>query len=743
MQRARLNVTRFRIRFSDCRVVRTLELGRRRNLDSWSLWFVWMLIGVLLAGFTGCANTHQRLIQASAFATEGLVTVKRVRRETGNSYLHRLMASIPPPSERTALLLRKYNLTTQYEEDPDAVIQWFEELAQSRPTMEEVHALAEMAEIHASWSARQGQTDRATRLYLTSSAHAYQFLFDSKLNLSRNAYDPQFRSICDVYNRSLEGLVRQIIAADQMRKGEIVQLGSGDEGVELEIRMNGRWREQEFSRFELVNDFITNGIENQYRTYGLGVPLIAVRQHQSLHSQFEKYYPPEITIPLTAFLHFSSVDSQISRSPDDLDPSRETNARHAVLTLYDPLESTVVQTESRTVPLESDISTPLAYGLRDPEINKQLLATASLLDAEFAPESYGLFMLEPYDPNKIPVVMVHGFWSSPVTWVHMFNDLRANRDIHENYQFWFYSYPTGQPFWISAQQMRNDLIKIRRDVDPRGDSQALDKMVLVGHSMGGLMSLMQTIDSGDEFWNTISSSPIESLSGDPDAIQLLRDTFYFQPNESVSRVITLATPFQGSEFSNKATQWVSKKLFTLPTILTDDFQKLARQNKDRIDNSICLTTTTSTDSLAPGHPLLGALQSARSSKAVKLHNIIGRLEKKSFLKPQSAESTPQGDGIVSIESASNERALSQQFVPEEHSDIHKHPGSILEVRRILLEHLAENDRIQPREIPEIPGAHVMIPSPSQENTVPWEPQSGPPTRMGAMELPATRSSRWR
>ena len=126
-----------------------------------------------------------------------------------------------------------------------------------------------------------------------------------------------------------------------------------------------------------------------------------------------------------------------------------------------------MRAENSTVPLESNITTPLAYGLKDPLVNKGLLATASLLDAEFAPEAYGMFMVEPYDPKKIPVVLVHGLWDGPATWAHMINDLAATREIHANYQFWFYSYPTAQPFWVSANQFRKDLHAIRAEVDPQ------------------------------------------------------------------------------------------------------------------------------------------------------------------------------------------------------------------------------------------------------------------------------------
>jgi hypothetical protein len=49
--------------------------------------------------------------------------------------------------------------------------------------------------------------------------------------------------------------------------------------------------------------------------------------------------------------------------------------------------------------------------------------------------------VEPFDSSKMPVVMVHGLWSSPITWMEMYNDLRSDPEVRKNYQFWFYLYP--------------------------------------------------------------------------------------------------------------------------------------------------------------------------------------------------------------------------------------------------------------------------------------------------------------
>ena len=179
------------------------------------------------------------------------------------------------------------------------------------------------------------------------------------------------------------------------------------------------------------------------------------------------------------------------------------------LELYDPLNTSEINVAGRRVPLESDLTTPLAYALSQEELQDLDSSTAGLLNPAKAAKLQGLYMLQPYQPGKIPVLMVHGLWSSPITWMEMFNDLRGAPEIRDTYQFWFYLYPTGQPFWHSAAAMRKDLAEARQILDPQRRQPALDQMVLVGHSMGGLVSRLQTIDSGQQFWGTVSEKPFD------------------------------------------------------------------------------------------------------------------------------------------------------------------------------------------------------------------------------------------
>ena len=97
------------------------------------------------------------------------------------------------------------------------------------------------------------------------------------------------------------------------------------------------------------------------------------------------------------------------------------------------------------------------YTLNNPAFAALDQPTTGLLNPDKVKKLAGIYMLEPYQPGKIPVLMVHGLWSSPITWMEMFNDLRGDPELERNYQFWFYLYPTGQPFWRSATQLRRGI----------------------------------------------------------------------------------------------------------------------------------------------------------------------------------------------------------------------------------------------------------------------------------------------
>ena len=385
--------------------------ANRQHRTPFALWNIASMLAIACVLVTlsgGCRvndiHTARRAAEIFSYGAPSMVQVKPVKgfrdRFASANPVSRYFVSPELPSERTQQLLRSYNLLEKLKSRPGDVIAWLQELVSRSPRMDEVHALAEVSKLQADWHFENGNIRQANKLYAVAVLYSHRFLFDSDLNLKRNAYDPQFRSICDIYNGSLEAVMRELCKSGQLTNGTSIMIGDEDLGMLAEVRFEGRWQGQTFDRFELVSDYKTEGLTNQYHTYGLGVPLIAVLENQASPSPAQKYYPPSLTLPMTAFCE---IQPQASFANDS------GKIQHtAVIRLFDPLERKTIQHLDRTIPLESDITTPLAYHLKDPLLNSSVLATATLLNAQLADKIHGVYMLEPYNPNKIPVVMVHG-----------------------------------------------------------------------------------------------------------------------------------------------------------------------------------------------------------------------------------------------------------------------------------------------------------------------------------------------
>jgi hypothetical protein len=613
---------------------------------------------------------------ASGCAATRYVEVRTVPRSPLVDRLKLTSYQGPQPTERTLQILRQYDLTRDLNKtDPRIVVNKLQAVADRAPSAEKIYSLAELNYLGAKKIEVRDQ-GMALDLYGAAVANAYVYLFDERFARNRNTYDPEFRGACDVYNGALESALRIVRGRGGLLPGHTHKIESESQQWNVTVVIHGgRWLPDDFDRFEFVSDYEISGLANQFHNYGLGVPLIAIRKNHLPERPDAQFFPPELSFPVSALLRVL---------PDGDKPADGGKAQHhCVLELYDPLVSSEIVLGGRRVPLETDLSTPLAYLLNDPRLESA--ATNGLLHPDESQKTRGLYMLEPYDAGKIPVLMVHGLWSSPLTWMEMFNDLRSNPEIRKNFQFWFYEYPSGEPFWVSAAQLRSDLTKVREVLDPRHIDPALDQMVLVGHSMGGLLAKLQTVDSGDAFWRTVSDYPLADLKV-PDADrQQLAQEFYFHPNPSIRRVITIATPHHGSKFANSTAQWLAARLISMPDQIVRGRQDLYRQNPGKLRDPSPVEVTTSIQSLAPDDPIFSVMLAAPRPPWVKFHNIWGEVPDQGIVGKLASGS----DGVVSVESARVAEAESELKVDADHLTVHRHPLSVLEVQRILLLHLDE------------------------------------------------------
>jgi pimeloyl-ACP methyl ester carboxylesterase len=292
----------------------------------------------------------------------------------------------------------------------------------------------------------------------------------------------------------------------------------------------------------------------------------------------------------------------------------------------------------------------------------------------------GIRMPDPYEPGKIPVIFVHGLLSSPLTWAPLFNELRGDPFLRDHFQFWACYYPTGHPFFGSAAELRAELSRLRSDLDPDHRDAAFEHMVLIGHSMGGLVSKLITQNGGPDLWRAVSATPFDELDLSPALREKLRETLFFQREGGVTRVIFIATPHHGACLSQSAAGWLGTHLVHFRA----DLEDFAKEIAQRIPDSVYGHVPTSIELLAPDSRALRILAARPAPPGVHYHSVIG-VEPKTWHLLGPAE---PGDGVVAYRSAHLEGVESELVVPANHFTVHQHQETVEEIRRILIEHLA-------------------------------------------------------
>ena len=564
-------------------------------------------------------------------------------------------------SQATRIVLTRWSLTQQFATDPEAALAVLQrKVADGTAGSDAIFALAELSLQHARQTGKRAYD-------LAAAVYAFAFLFPDGIGAPPNPFDPRLRVACDLYNRAL-------LAAFESADRTQVELRGGDFALpfgELHVAFNPAslvWAGRRLVNFVPIGLFEVRGITNTYRQAGIGIPLAA--SGIPLEPELGFQVAPRMKVPVTAVLRIAEARGRLA-----------TGNLDATLEVRTPSEPETISIDGQAVPLEIDRTAALAYSLADPEIWGNEIRGFLIGDLfEQAPSR--LVALRPYQPGQFPVVFIHGTASGIGRWANTVNELLSDPRIRQHFQFWSFNYNTGNPIPYSALLVREALRDAVAKVDPTGKDPTLRRMVVIGHSQGGLLAKMLVVDSGTKFWDALSRKPLDELHISAATRDLLRRAMFFHHSPYVSRVIFLATPQQGSYVAGFSMIQLFARLIRLPLTLAQGMGEVLSNNHDafrfnpaktRIGNSVY--------GMTPGSPFITALAALPIAPGISANSIIAV--------QGSGPVTSGTDGVVAYSSAHLPEAASELVVRSGHSN-QSNPQTIEEIRRILLLHLQES-----------------------------------------------------
>jgi pimeloyl-ACP methyl ester carboxylesterase len=567
------------------------------------------------------------------------------------------------PSDAAQIVLRRHNLAATFEDQPELALVTLRAVALAEvPRGDELFALAELSYRYAEESGSQPYA-------LAASLYAYAFLFPTDPEARPSPIDARLRWAADIY---AAGLSRALADKDSktlvLRSTSLVlPWGTLEVAVDTDEM---EWSGRRLSDFVPTAQYELYGLNNRYRQPGIGVPLAAkpLRASETETETEGDLVAETVRVPVTAVLLVDDPRQQISEAL--------INGRLDLL-LVDEHDSVLI--DGVAVPLEIDRSATLAVTLAEVGFWRQELSSF-LGDALGTRKTAALTARQPYRPGRIPLVMVHGTNSSPGRWADMVNDLENDPRIRARYQFWFFSYDSGNPIAYSAMLLRRALTAAVKRFDPEQRDACLQEMVVIGHSQGGLLTKMTVIESGNAFWENVSDAPFEDASLSDQSRALLKDALFIEPLPFISRVIFVSTPHHGSYLASpQIITRLAARLISMPRDVVGLGTDIFRDPSNHAFKMQRLPT--SLDNMSPSQPFIKTLAPLPIAPDVPAHSIIpvlgdGPLE-------------DEVDGVVQYKSAHIEGVESELVVHHSGHSTQGDPRTVDEVRRILLEHVAE------------------------------------------------------
>jgi pimeloyl-ACP methyl ester carboxylesterase len=350
--------------------------------------------------------------------------------------------------------------------------------------------------------------------------------------------------------------------------------------------------------FTPADEFDVKGtyVAKRERKEGIGAPTVATGRAENANAE-KDFIMPKTFYGVTVLIRFEG--------------------RRAVFAFEDPLATEKVTFGGRTFPLAADYTVPVAVMLAS--TNPKKLERTRLLRPDKYAETARIARLQPYDPNKTVVLVIHGLMDSPATWTPMINELHADEQIRRNYQFWFYSYPSGYPYPYSAMILRRELDAVQKRLPLH------KKMVVIGHSMGGCISRLLLTDTGDKVWRQLYHKPPEQVSMSEESKKLLTEALIFRHRPEIGLVIFISAPLRGSDL---ATNWIGRlgsSLVKSPVTLLRVGNEALKNVTFRGDDLKMTRIPNSVDTLSPKNRFVKAINTVPITPGIAILENLDRL----------------------------------------------------------------------------------------------------------------------
>lgn len=564
-------------------------------------------------------------------------------------------------------------------------------------------AMAQTPANNPSWS------DAQFDLWLRTVRYAYAYLFYGQRTAGERAFEDRQTQVRDYYNYAAQELATALFRRGTLdtdsgyREPERLVIGNWTIHVDLSrVRLPEGVREPRevipASRLSFA------GLRSIYRRDGLGAELVAVMNTPSPVQPTEAIHTDDTThtsetaedstsgmitagtserpstTPVFREMPSPNVTALFLFNAPTLEELRDT--RDVTLAVYDPYRESSVQRHDQTVPLAANFSAGYGIWLARSGFAGQSLRT--LFGRARGIDTPRIYMMQPFDPDRRIIMMLHGLASSPEAWVNVANDIQGDEVLRQHFQVWQVYYPTNVPILVSLARIRRAARQTLQHFDPNGTSTASHGMVLIGHSMGGVIARLLVSTSDEELWTTFQDKYVPEGAELDREDERLNRLLRFSPMPQVERAIFIAAPHRGTPFaSNRIARWAAN-LVRLPLALLHEFEDVM-QSATNIDSGDKERQTfhvpNSIEQLRESDPLIQATAQLPISPDVCFHSIIARRRATGPLEDSD-------DGVVPYRSAHLAGARSELVIVSGHS-VQETPQAILEIRRILHEDIAE------------------------------------------------------